>query len=78
MDADLLADSHAGWKGVVIKMSMSGMCFSSSAGRHRIQSGLSTRQTHPGKPNKTKSCWWQQTGAEVDACMEGAGKGWPA
>ena len=31
MEADLLADSHAGWKGVVIKMSMSGMCFSSSA-----------------------------------------------
>ena len=31
MDAALLADSHAGWKGVVIKMSMSGMCFSSSA-----------------------------------------------
>ena len=45
VEADLLANSHAGWKGVVIKMSMSGMCFSSSA-VHFIHSQVSQKDKH--------------------------------
>ena len=74
MDAGLLADSQAGWKGVVIKMSMSGMCFSSSAG-HLLLSQISQKdEKHAGMLNDTHHNRRHQTGDEMDAYLEGRGK----